>query len=105
MTLQPSALAPFDAGTKPTAPGLAQTDAISLSGSLSAEGGVADPENVFLIQDLTRDVEALQEAIVSTEPLGGTSLYDAIHAAYRKIGTFKGRKVFVVLSDGSTSIF
>jgi Ca-activated chloride channel family protein len=61
-------------------------------------------ENVFLIQDLTMDVEALQEAILSTEPLGGTALYDAIHAAYRKIGTFKGRKVIVVLSDGEDTL-
>lgn len=61
-------------------------------------------ENVFLIQDLTKDVEALQEAIESTEPLGGTALYDAIHAAYRKIGTFSGRKVIVVLSDGEDTL-
>jgi len=61
-------------------------------------------ENVFLIQDLTMDVEALQEAILSTEPLGGTALYDALHAAYRKIGTFKGRKVIVVLSDGADTV-
>jgi Ca-activated chloride channel family protein len=61
-------------------------------------------ENVFLIQDLTADVGALQEAIESTEPLGGTALYDAIHAAYRKIGTFKGRKVIVVLSDGEDTL-
>jgi VWFA-related protein len=57
-------------------------------------------ENVFLIQDLTSDVAALKEAITSTEPLGGTALYDAVHAAYRKIGTYDGRKVIVVLSDG-----
>jgi len=61
-------------------------------------------ENVFLIQKLTTDVDALQEAIKSTEPLGGTSLYDAIHAAYRKIGTFEGRKVIVVLSDGEDTL-
>ncbi|MHC4831793.1 MAG: VWA domain-containing protein [Planctomycetota bacterium] len=61
-------------------------------------------ENVFLIQDLTSDVDSLREAIQSTEPLGGTSLYDAVHAAYRKIGTFKGRKVIVVLSDGEDTL-
>jgi Ca-activated chloride channel family protein len=61
-------------------------------------------ENVFLIQELTNDVDALKEAITSTEPLGGTSLYDALHAAYRKIGTFDGRKVIVVLSDGEDTL-
>jgi len=61
-------------------------------------------ENVFLIQDLTTDVDSLREAIQSTEPLGGTSLYDAVHAAYRKIGTFQGRKVIVVLSDGEDTL-
>ena len=57
-------------------------------------------DNVFLIQDLTSDLEALEEAITSTEPLGATSLYDALHAAYRKIGEIDGRKVIVLLSDG-----
>lgn len=57
-------------------------------------------ENVFLIQDLTSNVEDLQEVIESTEPIGATALYDALHAAYRKIGEFEGRKVIVVLSDG-----
>jgi VWFA-related protein len=61
-------------------------------------------ENVFLIQDLTPDIDALREAIESTEPLGATALYDALHAAYRKIGTFDGRKVIVVLSDGEDNM-
>ncbi len=61
-------------------------------------------ENVFLIQELTSDVDDLKEAIESTEPLGGTSLYDALHAAYRKIGTFDGRKVIIVLSDGDDTM-
>ena len=57
-------------------------------------------DNVFLIQELTSDKEALKEAITSTEPLGATSLFDALHAAYRKIGRIEGRKAIVVLSDG-----
>jgi len=57
-------------------------------------------DNVFLIQDLTNDHEALKEAITSTEPLGATSLYDALHAAYRKIGQIDGRKAVILLSDG-----
>jgi len=57
-------------------------------------------DNVFLIQDLTSDRAALKQAIESTEPLGATSLYDALHAAYRKIGTIEGRKALILLSDG-----
>jgi VWFA-related protein len=57
-------------------------------------------ENVFLIQELTSDHEDLKEAIGSTEAIGATALYDALHAAYRKIGSIDGRKVIVLLSDG-----
>lgn len=57
-------------------------------------------DNVFLIQDLTSDRDALRDAIASTEPLGATSIYDALHAAYRKIGEIDGRKAIVLLSDG-----
>ena len=57
-------------------------------------------DNVFLIQDLTADRAALKQAIESTEPLGATSLYDALHAAYRKIGRIEGRKAMILLSDG-----
>jgi len=57
-------------------------------------------DNVFLIQDMTSDPAALKQAIQSTEPLGATSLYDALHAAYRKIGKIDGRKAMILLSDG-----
>ena len=57
-------------------------------------------DKVFLIQDLTAEHDALKEAIQSTEPLGATAMYDALHAAYRKIGQIDGRKVIVLLSDG-----
>lgn len=57
-------------------------------------------ENVFLIQELTDSHDDLREAIGSTEAIGATALYDAMHAAYRKIGTIDGRKVIVLLSDG-----
>lgn len=57
-------------------------------------------DRVFLIQDLTSDHDALQEAITSTSANGSTALYDALHAGYRKISTIKGRKAFVLLSDG-----
>jgi Ca-activated chloride channel family protein len=57
-------------------------------------------DRVYLIQDLTGDQEALVEAVTSTEAIGGTSLYDALHAAFRKLKGIKGRKAMVVLSDG-----
>jgi len=57
-------------------------------------------DKVFLIQDLTSDHAALKEAIESTEPLGATAIYDALHASYRKIGQIDGRKVVILLSDG-----
>jgi Ca-activated chloride channel family protein len=57
-------------------------------------------DKVFLIQDLTNDHDELKTAITSTEPLGSTSVYDALHASYRKIGKIKGRKAIVLLSDG-----
>jgi VWFA-related protein len=58
-------------------------------------------DNVFLIQDLTSEHEPLKEAITSTEAIGGTAMYDALHAGYRKIGVIDGRKVVVLLSDGA----
>ncbi len=57
-------------------------------------------ETVFLIQDLTSDHAALKEAITSTEPLGPTAIYDALHATYRKLKSVEGRKAMVLLSDG-----
>ena len=57
-------------------------------------------DNVFLIQDLTSDHSLLKAALTSTEAIGATSMYDALHASYRKIGTLDGRKAIIVLSDG-----
>lgn len=57
-------------------------------------------DKVFLIQDLTSDHELLKDALTSTEAIGGTAIYDVLHAAYRKIGNLPGRKAIVLLSDG-----
>lgn len=57
-------------------------------------------EKVFLIQDLTSDKHALKEAIGSTEAIGATAIYDALHAAYRKLRGIEGRKAIVLLTDG-----
>ena len=57
-------------------------------------------DKVFLLQDLTSDQAALKEAVSSTEALGSTALYDALHAAFRKLRGIDGRKAIVLLSDG-----
>jgi Ca-activated chloride channel family protein len=57
-------------------------------------------DKVFLLQDVTADQAALKEAVNSTEALGSTALYDALHAAFRKLRGIEGRKAIVLLSDG-----
>ncbi len=57
-------------------------------------------DKVFLVEDLTSDHDTLKRAITSTEAIGGTAIYDVLHATYRKIGTLDGRKAIVLLSDG-----
>lgn len=57
-------------------------------------------DRVFLTQDLTADKDALKEAVSSTEALGGTAIYDALHAAFRKLRGLEGRKAIVLLTDG-----
>ena len=60
-------------------------------------------DRVFLIQDLTSDREELRTSVTSTEAIGGTALYDALHSAYRLMGGTEGRKAIIVLSDGDDS--
>jgi Ca-activated chloride channel family protein len=57
-------------------------------------------EKVFLLQDFTRDSKLLKEAIDSTYAEGGTALYDALYAAFRKLRDRSGRKAIILLSDG-----
>ncbi|PYQ10174.1 MAG: hypothetical protein DMH00_11695 [Acidobacteria bacterium] len=57
-------------------------------------------EKVFLLQDFTHDSKLLKEAIDSTYAEGGTALYDALYAAFRKLKEHQGRKAIVILSDG-----
>jgi Ca-activated chloride channel family protein len=60
-------------------------------------------DKVFLLQELTSDHALLKEAVTSTEALGSTALYDALHAAFRKLRGIEGRKAIVLLSDGDDS--
>jgi len=57
-------------------------------------------DKVFLLQDVTSDQAALKESVTSTEALGSTALYDALHAAFRKLSGTEGRKAIVLLTDG-----
>ncbi len=57
-------------------------------------------EKVYLLQDLTTSKDLLQQAITSTSALGGTALYDALHASYRRIRKIDGRKAIILLTDG-----
>ena len=60
-------------------------------------------DKVFLLQDLTSDQAQLKESVNSTEALGSTALYDALHAAFRRFQGIDGRKAIVLLSDGDDS--
>ena len=57
-------------------------------------------EKVYLLQDITGDKSLLEKAITSTNALGGTALYDALYASYRKLKGFDGRKAIILLTDG-----
>ena len=57
-------------------------------------------DKVYLLQDVTHDKQALRTALTSTSALGGTALYDALYAAYRKLKGIDGRKAIILLSDG-----
>jgi VWFA-related protein len=57
-------------------------------------------DKVYLIQDLTADKAALKESASSTEAIGGTAIYDALHASFRKLRGIDGRKAIVLLTDG-----
>jgi Ca-activated chloride channel family protein len=60
-------------------------------------------DKVFLLQDITSDQVLLKESVTSTEALGSTALYDALHAAFRKLRGIDGRRAIVLLSDGDDS--
>lgn len=58
-------------------------------------------EKVFMLTDITNDKEALKTLIESTQALGGTALYDALHVSLRRLDKFyDARKAIVLLTDG-----
>ncbi len=61
-------------------------------------------ERVYLIEETTHDFEKACKSLSTAEPVGGTALYDALHAAFRVIYEPKAeRRAFVILSDGDDS--
>jgi Ca-activated chloride channel family protein len=57
-------------------------------------------DDVRVAQERTPDREALAAAISSTVAMGGTALYDAIWRTAKRLQSFDGRRVLVLLSDG-----
>jgi Ca-activated chloride channel family protein len=57
-------------------------------------------DKVYLLQDVTANRDDLRLALTSTNALGGTALYDALYASYRKLKGIDGRKAIILLSDG-----
>ena len=59
----------------------------------------------YLAQPLTNDVRRLEQTIENFgKPEGGTALFDAIVEAAKYLKPFNGRKVIVIVSDGSDTI-
>jgi VWFA-related protein len=57
-------------------------------------------DEAYLIEELTSDRQALAAAVRSTEAIGGTALFEALHAAYRELDEIDGRKAIVLVSHG-----
>jgi len=57
-------------------------------------------DEVHVTQEVTTDRQAMAQAIRSTEAKGGTALYDAVWRSSKKLESFDGRRVLVLLSDG-----
>ena len=57
-------------------------------------------EKVYMLSDLSNDKPSLKRLIESTRALGGTAIYDALHATLRRLSKFDARKTVVLLTDG-----
>jgi len=58
-------------------------------------------EEVDEVVHKANQIERIIEAILSVKPGGGTSLYDAIYLASEILKESKGRRVILVISDGT----
>ena len=61
---------------------------------------IAFSDRVEILRDFTSDPEALETAIRTAVPKGGTALYDAIWTASERLAPLDSRRVIVLLSDG-----
>ncbi|MCU1227490.1 MAG: Mg-chelatase subunit ChlD [Acidobacteria bacterium] len=52
------------------------------------------------VQEMTNDRLAVERALKNVQPMGRTSLYDAIESALRELKDEKNRRAVVVLTDG-----
>ena len=58
-------------------------------------------ERVFLVEEVGEDFDAACKSIGGTFPVGGTALYDALHAAFRvSYQVAAERRALVILTDG-----
>ncbi len=57
-------------------------------------------DDVSLVQDLTADRAASNQAIDSYKTGGGTALYDAVSTALSRLERTEGRRVIVAMTDG-----
>lgn len=55
-------------------------------------------------RDFTNKVSDIDRALDRIHGSGGTALYDAIYLGSRRLGTKEGRKVLVLISDGSDTV-
>ncbi len=60
--------------------------------------------DVYLRQDLTSSLGALETAVRGLEARGATALYDAIFIAARRLEREPGRRVIIVVSDGQNTV-
>ena len=75
-------------------------------GKLSPEDRVAliaFADEVVVIQELTADKSAVETALNSLEPGGGTKLYDAVYRGIEVLENVPERKVVIFLTDGKES--
>ncbi|MEP6924599.1 MAG: VWA domain-containing protein, partial [Pyrinomonadaceae bacterium] len=61
---------------------------------------VSFDEEVRVLSEPTSDRETLRQAIKKTRFGGGTSLYEAVYAAFKRMEKINGRKAIVLFTDG-----
>jgi VWFA-related protein len=115
---RPQSIERFNAERKPLRVALVLDTSLSMRGDKIDEAkraaleflGVLQPgdqamvlafsDRVEVLHEMTPDREALEKAIRSVVPRGGTALYDAIWTAAERLASLDSRQVLVLLSDG-----